>query len=100
MCNCLQIYQRQSCQCQASCLLHCKAVSTSGLEAGRLHKAYCVCRTDSPGRARHDAFQLPHSFEWRIQPDQLKIAKRPDGRDHKLGAGGFGTVSFCGCVLC
>ena len=52
-----------------------------------------MCRTtDSPGRQRNDPFQLPHTFEWRIHPEQLKIAKRPDGRDWKLGAGGFGTV--------
>lgn len=49
----------------------------------------CPCRAESPAVGR---LQLPHSFEWRINPEQLAICKRPDGSDWRLGAGGFGTV--------
>lgn len=31
-------------------------------------------------------------FEWRIDPGRLSIVRRPNGKPHKLGAGGCGTV--------
>ena len=46
-------------------------------------------RAESPAVGK---LQLPHSFEWRINPEQLAICKRENGTDWRLGAGGFGTV--------
>ena len=31
-------------------------------------------------------------FEWRIEPDRIKIATTADGAYWSLGSGGFGTV--------
>ena len=38
------------------------------------------------------ALQTSTREEWEINPDEVKIAKTADGRDHFLGGGGFGMV--------
>ncbi|KAL4421913.1 hypothetical protein ABPG77_005197 [Micractinium sp. CCAP 211/92] len=44
-----------------------------------------------PGRMGSSSDQLPWS-DWEIRPDELEVAKRPDGSDWLLGTGGFGRV--------
>ncbi len=37
-----------------------------------------------------DLEQLP--CDWRMEPEELEILKRPDGSDWQLGSGAFGVV--------
>jgi hypothetical protein len=34
--------------------------------------------------------------DWEIRPEEIEIAKRPDGSDWLLGSGGFGRVGVQG----
>ena len=41
----------------------------------------------------HAVLQSMAPQEWDIHPNDIRIAKLPGGKDHQLGAGGFGKVS-------
>ena len=49
-------------------------------------------RRESSGES--SSYSSPRSlhFEWRIAPARLKIHRRPDGSDWRIGYGGFGAV--------
>jgi hypothetical protein len=40
------------------------------------------------------------SSSWEINPEEIVIAKHPDGRDWEIGHGGFGKVLLAAAPAC
>lgn len=73
---------------QALCNETCNTRGKASFELG----GAATCRNKSKELELQASCKV--DFDWHILPDQLKMCTYPDGRDHVLGVGGFGTVSL------
>lgn len=62
-----------------------------GAAAGLSAKPSGVSEGSGSGSTLSSMPSVP-TLDWIIPPDQIKIMRKPDGSDWKLGAGAFGTV--------